>query len=162
MLTFCRIPMTLSNGNIHQLCMGPNCMRKGSMWRAVWWFSWNWMLGYNSNRSHRYATIFSSNNCEWCSNIWYDVCQHTAMAGCIVLWKNLSQRAKTSWSWPGGQISLDQSCTTETGMSNLIHIFIDLLSAFYVQNFPNIEAAHDGMEVGWCYQYLSAVALAPA
>ena len=135
-LNFCRISMTLSKGNIHQSCTGPSCLRRGPMWRAMWWFGWKWMWGYNSSKSCRYATMFSSNNCEWSSDIWYDVPQHTAMARCIILWKTLSQQAVTSWSWPGGQVSLDQSCATETGMLDSKHVFHWSAFSFPCPGFP--------------------------
>ena len=131
--------MTLSKGNIHQLCTGPNCVRRGPMWRATWWFGRNWMLGYNSSRSRRYATMFSSNNFEWCSDVRYDVPQRTATARCIILWKNWSRRAVTLLSWPGGEVSLDQSCATETGMSNSIHVFHWSAFSFPCPGFPKSQ-----------------------
>ena len=88
-------------------------------------------VGYNSSKSHRYATMFFSKNCEWCSDVWYDVPQRI-----IILWKTLSQQAITSWSWPGGQVSLNQSCTTETGMSNSIHVFHWSAFSFPCPGFP--------------------------
>ena len=138
-LNFCRIPMTFSKGNIHQPCTGPSCLRRGLMWRATWWFGQNWMWGYNSSKSCSYATMFSSNNCEWCSDVWYNVPQCTEMARCIILWKTLSRWAVTSKSWPGGQVSLGQSCACETGMSNSIHVFHWSAFSFPCPGFPKSQ-----------------------